>query len=129
MMRNPLTVVLTALLLCGGCETTKPSPPIGSLRHVVLFKFKDNTTKEQVRKIEDKFRGLPGRIPSIVDFEWGTDVSVENKTEGYTHCFVVTFADAAGRAEYLPHAAHQEFVALLLPSLDKVLVVDYVSAR
>jgi hypothetical protein len=126
MKHQPLVLVLAALVLGGGCTSFSH---FGKLRHVVLFKFKDGTTKEQTRAIEAKFGGLPSRIPSIVGFEWGTDVSVEDKADGFTHCFVVTFEDAAGRAAYLPHPAHKEFVELLLPSLDKVLVVDYVAAK
>lgn len=129
-MLTSKSLLLTGLLLptfflLTGCATSST----GTLRHVVLFKFKDGTTPQQVNVIENNFRALPKRIPSVIDFEWGTDVSTENKADGFTHCFLVTFADAAGRSAYLPHTAHQEFVKLLLPSLDKVLVIDYVAAR
>lgn len=98
------------------------------LRHVVLFKFKDGTSPEKVKEIEDAFRGLPAKIDAIAEFEWGTDVSVENKSQGFTHCFFVTFADEAARAVYLPHPAHKAFGAVLGPHLDKVLVFDYKAA-
>jgi hypothetical protein len=45
--------------------------------------------------------------------------------QGYTHCFLVTFRDEAGRAAYLPHAEHKKFVELALPKIESVLVVDY----
>ncbi|MFP6617765.1 MAG: Dabb family protein [Pirellulaceae bacterium] len=95
------------------------------LRHVVMFKFKEGTSASQVKTIEDAFRGLTGKIDTIVDFEWGTDVSVEDLADGFTHCFLVTFHTQAGLNAYLPHEAHQGFVAVLKPHLDKVLVVDY----
>ena len=95
------------------------------LRHVVLFKFKDDTTVEQIGQIERAFCALPGKIQAIHDFEWGTDVSVENLQQGFTHCFVVTFRSRADRAKYLPHPAHKMFGELLGPHLDKVLVIDY----
>jgi hypothetical protein len=95
------------------------------LRHAVLFGFKEGTSPQDVRRIEEAFAALPSRIPQIHDFEWGTDVSVENLAQGYTHCFLVTFKTEADRAVYLPHPAHQEFVKVLGPHLDKVLVVDY----
>jgi lysophospholipase L1-like esterase len=95
------------------------------LRHVVLFKFKDEVTKDQIQEVVDAFAKLPGRISEIHDFEWGTDVSPENRSDGFTHCFFVTFRDARGRDAYLPHTAHQEFVKLVGPRIDKVLVVDY----
>jgi hypothetical protein len=73
----------------------------------------------------DAFRALKGKIDVIKDFEYGTDVSTENRAQGFTHCFFVTFADDKGRDAYLPHPAHKEFGALVGPVLDKVLVVDY----
>ncbi|MCA9245914.1 MAG: Dabb family protein [Planctomycetales bacterium] len=95
------------------------------LRHVVLFQFKDGTSPEQVKEVEDAFRALPKKIDAIVDFEWGTDVSVENRADGFTHCFFVSFRNEKGREEYLPHPAHKEFGQLVRPRLEKVLVVDY----
>lgn len=102
---------------------------LGKLRHVVLFKFKDGTSKAQVQTIEDAFGGLRSKIPTIVDFEWGTDVSVENLSQGFTHCFLVTFKDSKGRDVYLPHPEHQALVKALKPHLDKVLVIDYVAKK
>jgi hypothetical protein len=133
---------MTRLLLCGafaavvGCvlaasvlagDSGARNPSLGKLRHVVLFKFKDDTTPEQVRAIENAFRALPAKIPEIVGFEWGTNNSPENRAQGFTHCFLLTFRDSAGRAAYLPHPAHKEFGKLLHSYLDKVLVIDYVA--
>ncbi|MBT29674.1 MAG: hypothetical protein CMO01_08420 [Thalassobius sp.] len=95
------------------------------LRHVVLFKFKEGTTDAEVKEIEEAFKGLKEKIDVIKDFEWGTDVSVENKSEGFTHCFFVTFADEAGREVYLPHPDHKAFGQVAGPHIEKVLVFDY----
>lgn len=108
-------------------ETAQKNPQLGQLRHVVLFKFTDNTTPEQAKVIENAFCELPKKIPEIAGFEWGANCSPEGLDQGFTHCFLVTFNDAAGRAVYLPHPAHQEFVKILKPHLDKVLVIDYVA--
>lgn len=101
----------------------------GVLRHVVLFGFKQTATPEQIRAIEQAFRALPEKIDEIHEFEWGTDVSVENLSQGYTHCFLVTFLTEQDRDTYLPHPAHQEFVAALQPHLKQALVIDYWSKR
>ena len=95
------------------------------LRHVVLFKFKDQTSQEKLIEIENAFVALKGKIPEIQDFEWGTDVSVEGISKGFTHCFLLTFRSENDRNTYLPHHAHKVFVELLEPHLDKVCVVDY----
>jgi len=108
-----------------GAEKKGKADKTGKLRHVVLLKFKDNTSPEQIRKIEKEFGELPSKIPTIVDFEWGTNNSPEGLADGFTHCFLVTFKDAKGREVYLPHPAHKAFVKVLMPHLDKVLVIDY----
>lgn len=95
------------------------------LRHVVLFKFKKDASKEKIDAVVKAFAALPSKIDTIVDFEKGTDVSVEGKAKGFTHGFVVTFASAKGREIYLPHPAHKEFVKLVGPVLEDVLVFDY----
>ena len=106
-------------------EKMAKKPNLGKLRHVVLFQFKEDTKREEVQEIEDAFRALPTKISTIVDFEWGTNNSPEGLADGFTHCFLVTFKDDAGRAVYLPHPAHKEFVSVLKPHLEKVLVIDY----
>jgi hypothetical protein len=101
----------------------------GTLRHVVLFNFKPETTTDQIDEIVRGFQQLPKKIEGITGFEWGTNNSPEGLNEGFTHCFVVSFKDAKSRDAYLPHQAHKEFVSILLPRLEKVLVVDYFSQK
>jgi hypothetical protein len=99
------------------------------LRHVVLYKFKESATPQQVKEVVDTFASLPGKIDTIVGFEHGTNVSVENKSEGFTHCFVVTFRDEKGRDAYLKHAAHEHYVTVVRDRREKVLVFDYWAAE
>ncbi len=138
MSKYLLTAALAMFVVGGTVLMTAAEPnekkeaaaaPAKLLRHVVLFKFKDGTSAEELDKIVKAFAALPGKIDTIVDFEWGTDVGVENLANGFTHCFFVTFRDAKGRDTYLPHPAHQEFVTIVKPSLEKVLVVDYWANR
>ena len=135
-MKNAILLLLVALFFqnCSTPESnTKPVAMETSteatkqplLRHVVLFKFKDDVEKKLIEKVEDAFRSLPTHIPEVKDFEWGTNNSPEGLDQGFTHCFFVSFADEAGREVYLPHPKHKEFVEVLKPVLDKVLVLDY----
>ena len=100
-----------------------------SLRHVVMFTWKDEASAEQITEIEQAFAALPSKIDTIQDFEWGTDISGGERTKGFTHCFVVSFKDEEGLAAYAPHPAHQEFVALMKPCLQDVLVIDYMATK
>jgi hypothetical protein len=76
------------------------NPNLGRVRHVVLFKFKDGTTPEQIKSVEDAFRALPSKVPAILDFEWGTNMSPEKLDQGFTHCFFLTFKTPADRDAY-----------------------------
>lgn len=89
------------------------------LRHVVLFKFKDSSTPEDIKKVEEAFRALPSKIKEIKGFEWGTNNSPENLAQGFTHCFFLTFDSEKDREVYLPHPAHKAFGALLGPTSTK----------
>ncbi len=120
-----IAVAIMSLINSDQSSAQSKDSPRKVLRHVVLFKFKEGTTKEQIQAVETDFRSLPGKIDSIRDFEWGTDISPEGKSKGFTHCFFVTFADEKGRDAYLPHAAHKDFVKLVGPHVEDVCVVDY----
>lgn len=105
--------------------TPQSEPLENELKHAVFFKFKDDAAAEDIRKVEEAFAALPSKIDSIKAFEWGRNNSPERHSHGFTHCFMVTFEDDAGRAAYLPHPEHQAFVEILKPSLDKVRVLDF----
>ncbi len=99
--------------------------PDSVLRHVVLFGFKETSSAADVQSIVDAFLALPPKISEVKDLEWGTNSSPEGLNQGLTHAFTLTFHSEADRDAYIPHPAHQEFVALLGPHLDKVTVLDY----
>ena len=136
-MRFTSLLLLLSIFLFQNCTDSNSTPPSTAmettteatkkplLRHAVLFKFKDDAEKGAIEKVENAFRALPTQIPEIKDFEWGTNNSPEGLNDGFTHCFFVSFADEASREVYLPHPKHLEFVEVLKPVLDKVLVLDY----
>jgi len=95
------------------------------IRHVVLIRFKDETPPAQRAALEIAFAALGREIAEVQAIEWGLDASPEGLQKGFTHCFLVTFANEADRDAYLPHPAHQAFVDKLKPWLADVLVVDY----
>jgi len=118
-------LAILAFSLVSSENITAKDEPAKMLRHVVLFKFKDSSSADDVQKVVDAFRGLKSKIPEVAAFEYGTDNSPEGLANGYTHCFLITFKTEADRAAYLPHPAHKAFVDVLKPHLDKVQVIDY----
>ena len=95
------------------------------LRHTVAFKFKETTTPEQVKQVENAFRALKSKIPQIVSFEWGTNISPEKFDKGFTHGFILGFKDETGRDGYLVHPDHKKFSELAGPWLADIFVIDF----
>ncbi len=120
-----LCLVVTILLMSSSFSQAQKKSGAKVLRHVVLFKFQDSAKPEDVKKVEDAFIALKGKIKLIKDFEWGTNTSPEGLNQGLTHCFLATFASDKDRDAYLVHPDHQAFVEVLKPHLDKVTVIDY----
>jgi len=121
--------IVASVLISQPARTLAQDESFAPLRHVVLFKFKAEATKEQIQEIVTGFQALPKKIDGITAFEWGTDVSPEKLADGFTHCFIVTFKDAKSRDAYLPHQAHKDFVAIALPRVERVLVVDFYAKK
>ena len=129
-MKNLIFCAALVLTLLIGCQpTTNDSNNEQVLRHVVLFEWVDDITPEKEQELVDHFASLKDKIDVIQDFEYGTDVSVEGLQKGFTHCFLVTFKDEAGRDIYLPHPDHKVFGEAVTPYLKNVLVVDYLSKK
>ncbi len=101
----------------------------GSVVHVVSFKFKADAGVAKIKEVEQAFAALKQKIPQIVSYEWGTNISPENLNKGFTHAFVLTFKNAVDRDAYLVHPAHKEFGKLVGPVLDDVFVVDFVAKK
>ena len=125
-MKKLLLALLITITFMPKMNAQKSAPATGKmLRHVVLFKFKDDATAADIKKVETAFKKLPSQIKEIKGFEWGINNSPENLNQGFTHSFFLSFKSEADRAVYLPHPAHKAFGGVLKPYLDKVLVIDY----
>jgi hypothetical protein len=117
--------VLTALFMTATAALSADAP----VRHVVSFKFKKDAAPADIRKVEEAFAALKTKIPQIQSLEWGTNVSGENLDKGFTHMWVVSFADAAAVKTYIDHPDHQAFVQLLKPTLEDAFVIDFQPRR
>jgi hypothetical protein len=121
-----LTLSLLVLLTAMTASAQLPARPVARLQHVVLFKFKPETTPAKVTEIVAAFNALPRQIPTIRAFRWGTNNSPEQLDKGLTHAFILTFDSAKDRDEYLPHPAHKAFGQVVGPWLADITVVDFV---
>jgi NADPH-dependent 7-cyano-7-deazaguanine reductase QueF len=111
-------------------EYSKPkimNPKSSLLRHVVLFKFRDSSSEDEVKQVVSSFMSLKNQVPQIVAMEWGKNISEENNHQGFTHCFVISFRSIQDLTDYQSHPAHLDFQQVLGPHMEKVFVVDYYS--
>ena len=74
-------------------------------RHVVLIRWKEGTTPEDVSAIEDALGTLPGLIPELVEYHFGRDAGVDGGN--WDFAIVAGLASVEGYVTYRDHPAHQ----------------------
>ena len=88
------------------------------VKHVVLLKLKQDLPQSKIDELFAAIAALQDKIPGILEFSGGPYSSPEGMNRGYTHGFMMTFADAASRDAYLPHPDHDVVSALALPMVE-----------
>uniref|UniRef100_A0A0E0JJI9 Stress-response A/B barrel domain-containing protein n=1 Tax=Oryza punctata TaxID=4537 RepID=A0A0E0JJI9_ORYPU len=97
----------------------------GVVKHILLARFNEDVAPERLDQLIRGYAGLVDLVPSMKAFHWGTDVSIENMHQGFTHVFESTFESTEGVKEYIEHPAHVEFAKEILPAMEKILIIDY----
>ncbi len=94
------------------------------LRHVVLLRWRDDATDEQVAAVADGLAALPAAIDTIRAYRIGPDAGIN---DGNLHYAVVAdFDDEAGYLVYRDHPAHQALIAeRIAPILAERAAVQY----
>jgi hypothetical protein len=121
--------IIGLLCLAMGLSARADDSSAGKLYHVVSIKFKSTATPDQIKAVQEAFVALKDKIPGVESLNWGTDVSPEHRNEGFTHCFVLTFASEKDRDAYLEHPEHKAFGKILGPVMDDVMVIDFWSGK
>jgi hypothetical protein len=83
-----------------------------SLRHIVLFRFADHATDEQIDALAAGLDALPGKIGQIRSYEHGRDAGLRQGSWDYG--LVAVFDTAEDFAAYLDHPDHRGLVRELL---------------
>lgn len=95
----------------------------GTVRHIVMFDF-SNLSAETINHLIAGFVNLKN-VPEVLNLEWGTESNAEDSALGFTHCFILTFADFSSRTKYLNSADHRNYEREVMKYRNKVLVFDY----
>jgi hypothetical protein len=82
------------------------------LRHTVLLTLSTEPASETTRTIIEALRKLPAQIPSIREYEVGTDLGLNEGNA--TIAVVARFDDEKGYVEYRDHPAHRAVIDELI---------------
>lgn len=95
------------------------------LTHIVCWKYKAETTEQEIETHITKLKNLPNAISNILSFEVGRDVL--HLERSFDTGLVATYPNREALDEYTIHPAHQEVVALGKQIAEKVVSVDFIN--
>lgn len=93
------------------------------ITHLVLFKFKPETTPDQVQQLVEGLGGLPQLIEEIREFRFGVDVLRTERS--YDLGLIASFEDLEALQRYQVHPEHQKVVAHVKTIAASVVAVDF----
>ena len=93
------------------------------LKHVVLFKFKPETTEDDIDILATGLGALPEIITEIREFVFGRDVVRSERS--YDFGLVSSFDDRAALNAYAIHPDHQLVVAHVKQICSSVVAIDF----
>ena len=98
---------------------------MAQIKHYGVFEFKPGTSEEKIELCFTEMMGMVGKIPGLLDMNYGPYQSDEGLNDGFTHGFIMTFDSAASRDAYLPHPEHERVKEIVVPNLERVIVFDF----
>lgn len=78
------------------------------IRHVVLMKWKEAITDEQLAKVNAAFTEMPNRVSGIVNSSFGADLAIFPGNADYM--LVLDFNNEENFKNYVMHPAHAELM-------------------
>ena len=94
------------------------------LTHIVCWKYKPETTEEEIADHIARLRALPFVIPNIVSFSVGWDIL--HLERSFDTGLVAVYPDREALDFYTDHPQHQEVAALGKQIAEKVVSVDFI---
>lgn len=95
------------------------------LTHIVCWKYKPETTREQKNAHLAKLKNLPSVIPNIISFNIGFDIL--HLERSFDLGLVAVYPDRGALDFYTEHAVHQEAAKMGKEIAERVVSVDFIS--
>ena len=96
------------------------------LHHIVLMKFKPDTSEADVDRLAAMLDALPDTIIEIQTYEFGRDIARSERS--YDFALVSGFANMEAMQRYQVHPDHQKVVAHIRAICDDIRAVDFNSS-
>lgn len=93
------------------------------IKHVVMWKFKEDTAEADKLEMKRRLEGLKGVVPDLVHIEVGLDIS--GKDSAMDMVLYSEFQTAEDLAAYAGHPEHLKVVEFVKPLVCERAVVDY----
>ncbi len=95
------------------------------LTHIVVWKYKEETSEETREEHRNKLKNLPNEIPNIESFSVGADMLHLDRS--YDTGLVAIFPDKEALDAYTVHETHQEVANMGKEIAAHVVSVDFIS--
>jgi hypothetical protein len=94
-----------------------------TLKHMVLFRFKQGTSEEAIDHVMQKILNLPNTIPQVMSVQAGPNLA-ESLDGGFTHGYLVELADLTAKDEFMEHNENADVMRDLIPILENIVKFD-----
>lgn len=94
-------------------------------RHFGMFQFKEGVSESEIENCFLAMKDMVGKIPGLLNMEYGPYDSSEGLNDGFTHGFIMTFDSPESREAYLPHPIHEVVKTVVVPNLERIVVFDF----
>lgn len=95
-----------------------------TLRHVVVFRWTPETTDADVAAVEAALAELPGQIPQIQAYAFGSDAGINDGNADFA--VVADFASTDDYVVYRDHPVHRAVITeLIVPHAAERAAVQY----
>ncbi|XP_042029488.1 stress-response A/B barrel domain-containing protein HS1-like [Salvia splendens] len=99
------------------------------IKHVLVVKFKESVSEEQIEDCIKQYGKLVDLIPSIKAFKWGKEIGMLNLNQGFTHVFESTFESVEDVIGFATNPHHTNYSSVLMPLVEKFVLLDFQPAK
>lgn len=94
------------------------------LLHIVLIRPRPDLDAGAIDRLSRALGGLQRRVPGIIGYNWGPNVSRERLGRGYEYGYLLVFDSIASRDGYLAHPERSKLRQFEEAVIQEALIFD-----